>query len=100
MAMTAWQQTLYYDPIRGCDAIRYSGFSGSGVYWVTEPVTEPGKSRRAQRDRVLAWLEIAIERGDPPGEVDGVEMEYLRGRSATGQDEDADALHRNPEGIF
>lgn len=69
MPLISWQQTLYFDPQIGADAIRYTGFSGHGSYWASEPMTEPGKSRRAQRDRVLDRIEAAIESGAEPGEV-------------------------------
>ncbi len=67
--MRHWETTRFYDPIADADSIRYSGFSGSGVYWISEPLTGAGKSRRAQRERLLDRISRAIERGDEPGEV-------------------------------
>lgn len=68
-SLRTWQTISYYDPIRDADAIRVSGFSGEGEYWVAEAKSPAGKSRRAQRERLLHLIEAAIERGDPPGEV-------------------------------
>ena len=69
MPLTAWSKTDYYDPSTGDMAVRYSGFSGHGTYWLTRPAVSGGKSRREQREWVLDLIERAIERGDEPGEV-------------------------------
>lgn len=73
--MTAWQDTKYYDPINDRDSIRITGYTGFGAFWISQPLTLPGKSRRAQREHLLYLLEQAIKRGDPPGEVDYAEPE-------------------------
>lgn len=67
--MTAWNEIKFYDPINDRDSIKIIGYSGSGSYWVGQPLTPPGKSRRAQREHLLYLLEQAIKRGDEPGEV-------------------------------
>lgn len=69
LKMRHWDTVRFYDPITDADAMRYNGYSGRGVYWVSEALTGPGKSRRAQRERVLSRISRAIERGDAPGEV-------------------------------
>lgn len=73
MPVLSWQETKFYDPINDRDSTRLTGFSGSGAYWVTQPLTPAGKSRRAQREHLLRLIEQAIERGDTPGEVAYVE---------------------------
>jgi hypothetical protein len=69
MPLQAWNHIDFYDPTTGEMAVRYSGFSGHGEYWLRLPMTGPGKSRRKQRDWALALLAEAIEADDPPGEV-------------------------------
>lgn len=73
--MTAWNEIKFYDPINDRDSIKIIGYSGFGSYWVGQPLTPPGKSRRAQREHLLYLLEQAIKRGDAPGEVDYAEPE-------------------------
>lgn len=73
-----WQETKYYDPINDRDSLRITGFSGHGAYWIAQPLTEAGKSRRAQREHLLNLIERAIERGDAPGEVAYVEPSMER----------------------
>lgn len=70
MALTAWNKTDYFDMATGEMAVCYTGYSGRGAYWLTLPMTKPGKSRREQRDWVLTLLSEAVERGDPPGRVE------------------------------
>lgn len=67
--MRHWDEIKFYDPINDTDSLRLTGYSGFGAFWVSEPCSQPGKSRRAQRDRVLSRISRAIERGDKPGEV-------------------------------
>lgn len=69
MPLITWSETLFFDPMTGEDAITYTGFSGHGSYRVTVPLARPGKSRRAQKEEILDWIEAAIEAGHPPGEV-------------------------------
>jgi hypothetical protein len=69
MPIQHWDEMKWYDPVNDRDSIRVSGHSGHGVYWVSQPLTLPGKSRRAQRTHLLYLIEQAIERGDEPGEV-------------------------------
>ena len=69
MPIQAWTETKFYDPINDRDSTRITGFSGRGAYWVNQPLTLPGKSRRAQREHLLNLIERAIARGDEPGEV-------------------------------
>lgn len=69
MPIRHWQEIAFYDPMNDCQAVRISGFSGHGEYWISEALTLPGKSRRAQREAALDRIEAAIERGDEPGEV-------------------------------
>lgn len=73
MPVRAYNETLYYDPMNDRDSIRLTGFSGFGAFWISQPVTQPGKSRRAQREHLLGLIEQAINRGDEPGEVAYVE---------------------------
>jgi hypothetical protein len=60
--MTGWNEVKWYDPINDRDSIKIIGYSGSGSYWVGQPLTPPGKSRRAQREHLLYLLEQAIKR--------------------------------------
>lgn len=69
MPIKAWNETKFYDPINDRDSLRITGFSGSGAYWVNQPLTPAGKSRRAQRAHLLRLVEKAIECGAEPGEV-------------------------------
>lgn len=69
MPIKAWTETKYYDPTNDSDSLRMTGFSGHGAFWITQPLTLPGKSRRAQREHLLDLIEQAIGRGDEPGVV-------------------------------
>ena len=69
MPLTAYSKFDYWNPGTGDMAVRYSGFSGHGEYWLSLPAAPGGKSRRGQRDWVLTLIEEAIGRGDNPGEV-------------------------------
>lgn len=69
MPIQAWTENKYYDPINDRDSVRITGFSGHGAYWISQPATSPGKSRRAQREHLLLLINRAIDRGDEPGEV-------------------------------
>ena len=69
MTIRAWQETFWYDPINDRDSVRVTGFSGHGAYFLNQPLTPPGKSRRAQRQHLLELIDAAIGRGDEPGEV-------------------------------
>lgn len=73
MPLQAWTETKFYDPINDRESLRITGFSGFGAYWVNQPLTLPGKSRRAQREHLLHLIGRAIERDDTPGEVAYVE---------------------------
>jgi len=99
MPIQHWDECRFYDPIQGCDAIRFSGHSGCGVYWISEPASPPGKSRRAQRERALDLIQVAIERGDAPGKVDVAAIEPLLA-ARDFADDAAESLRLNPEGIF
>lgn len=68
MAVT-WNTWTYYDPVLDGEAICITGYTGRGAYWVKVPLTQAGKSRRAQREEMLARIEATIEAGAEPGEV-------------------------------
>ena len=67
--LVTWEETRYYDMIADCDMIRFTGFSGYGSYWLAEPAASAGRSRRAQKERVLDAIEDAIKAEAEPGEV-------------------------------
>lgn len=69
MPLITWTETRFWDPRTGEDAITFSGFSGHGTYFIRTPLAPPGKSRRAQKEEILDWIEAAIELGHEPGEV-------------------------------
>ena len=69
MPLRSWTKFDFYDPATGDMAVRYTGFSGHGEYWLKLPATPGGKSRRLQRDWALTLIEEAIETGAEPGEV-------------------------------
>lgn len=64
MPLRAWNKIEFYDMGAGGPAVRYSGFSGHGEYWIARPAPPAGKSRRAQRDWVLTLIAEAIEADD------------------------------------
>ncbi len=67
--MTAHQQIRFWDPFTDAEAVRISGFSGRGEYWVKRPAAPAGRARRAQMDAALTLIAEAIEAGLEPGEV-------------------------------
>lgn len=69
MPVQAWNEMKYPDMINDGESIRITGFSGHGAYWISQPLTPPGKSRRVQREHLKRLIERAIERDDEPGEV-------------------------------
>jgi hypothetical protein len=69
MPLRTWRQYRFYDVTNDCDAVRISGFSGHGEYWVARPVAQGGKSRRQQLDEALDQIEAAIDAEAQPGEV-------------------------------
>jgi hypothetical protein len=77
MPLRTWIKFDFYDPSTGGMAVRYTGFSGHGEYWLKLPAAPGGKSRREQRDWALTLIEEAIEEwertdgaaGIPRGEV-------------------------------
>lgn len=69
MPLTAHQTLRFYDPRIDADAIRISGFSGRGEFWIKEALAPAGAKRREQKERALDLIEQAIEAGLEPGEV-------------------------------
>lgn len=69
MPLTAYQQIRFYDPMLDCEAVRISGFSGRGEYWMKLPLDPSGRRRREQKEKALEAIEEAIASGCEPGEV-------------------------------
>lgn len=69
MPLTAHQTLRFYDPRIDAEAIRISGFSGRGEFWIKQPLAPAGAKRRAQLEESLDLIEQAIEAGLEPGEV-------------------------------
>lgn len=90
MPLNSWNAVYFFDPMMGEEAIRVTGFSGHGAYWVTESLTPSGKSRRAQRERVLRAITAAIESGDEPGEVSEARRKAVEAQHIAAMIEGAD----------
>jgi hypothetical protein len=68
--LTSFSQVRFWDIATNEMAVRFSGFDDRGSeFWMKEPMTRAGESRRKQRERVMALIQEAIEAGLEPGEV-------------------------------
>lgn len=59
----------FYSPALDCEAIRLSTVDGRGSEYFAIVPARGGREERETRTRALEMIDMAIERGDPPGEV-------------------------------
>lgn len=68
--MAHYQQLRFYNPFTDAMSIRFSIADARGdEYFAVVPVGPAGQLRTEARERALDALEMALERGEGPGEV-------------------------------
>jgi hypothetical protein len=68
MPILQYQTLRFYDPQLDAEAIRISGFSGRGEFWMKQPFAPAGRKRREQLAEALELIEEAIDAKRPDGQ--------------------------------